>query len=108
MARDPKVNVEAEEAWDLETPVAHQTPRRPRAVVSVPLRPDEFSAISEAASSVGEKLSVFMRSAALDRTRQVSEAHISVFVTHSSSQQLLSTGDPQVETESPSLEFIAR
>ena len=108
MARDPKVNVEAEETWDLETPVAHGTPRRPRAVVSVPLQPDEFSAISEAASRAGKKLSVFIRSAALDRTRQVSEAHISVFVTHGSSQQLLAAGDTQVETDSPSLEFVAR
>ena len=108
MARDPKVNVEAEETWDLATWVAHETPRRPRAVVSVPLQPDEFSAFSGAASKVGEKLTVVIRSAALDRTRQASEARISVFVTHGSSEQLLSTGDTQVKTESPSLEFVAR
>ncbi len=75
--RGAKDNLEDPARWDLDTPVKYDRPRTPgRALVSVPFRRDEFERVTLGAERAGEKLSVFVRRAALDKADGIIRADI--------------------------------
>ncbi len=60
------------ENWDLNTPVPYErTGTSRRAIVSVPFKPAEFQRVAQGAERTGEKVSVFMRRAALEKADAV-------------------------------------
>ncbi len=71
-------NLEDIDNWDLETSIPYDRPSEPsrRALVSIPFQPDEFQRVSEGASRAGEKLSVFVRTSALEKADAIIEAQI--------------------------------
>ena len=60
------------ENWDFEKPIPYErTGVSRRAIVSVPFKPAEFQRVAQGAERAGEKVSVFMRRAALERADAV-------------------------------------
>ena len=61
-------DLEEIENWDLDKPVPYERTGAPRrALVSVPFKPAEFQRVALGAERTGEKVSVFVRQAALER-----------------------------------------
>ena len=89
--------VEIDGEWDLDTPVAHEHPREARrAVVSVPFQPAEFARVTEGARVAGERISVFIRHATLERVSRQHEPDMAVWVEEgpsSGTDFLATTGD---------------
>ncbi len=74
--RDLKA-LEEVESWDLETRVKVERPQRNRRVlVSVPFQKDEFNRVSRAATSCEMRLSVFIRSASLEKAESLEQSEI--------------------------------
>ena len=76
-----KADLESPDIWDIDHPSHGKPVRHPRAVVSVPFQPDEFEAVGAAAEKSGERLSVFIRNAAVGKARSVGTI-IAMAVTH--------------------------
>ena len=69
MTSDPTEEVENEDTWDLREPVAQGPSKQPRAVVSVAFRRDDFKVVADAAEQEGERVSEFIRTAAIHRAK---------------------------------------
>ena len=72
MREDEQVLRKAE-TWDADQVVVNRGVPRPRAVVSVAFSRDDFETVSGVANSRGMKTSEFIRTAALDKARAVTE-----------------------------------
>lgn len=84
--------LEEAENWDLKTQVKaepHQQTRR--VLVSVPFQKEEFDRVSRAASSNEIRISVFIRTAALEKTEKLEESHI-YFVEQEEECKIISGG----------------
>lgn len=58
--------------WDFEKPIPYErTGASRRAIVSVPFKPAEFQRVTQGAERAGEKVSVFVRRAALEKADAV-------------------------------------
>ena len=90
-------HLEAEDQWDLETPVEHEKARAPRALVSVSFRPEDLEIVATAAEGAGTPLSTFIREAALERARSSSSPIVSVVTAHGPSTGTQSVTDASVE-----------
>ena len=78
MARKDQYNgidLESTDTWSTKAEI-HEPSRGRRTVVSVPFAPDAFSEVSQAAEGTGEKLSVYIRNAALERAKREVEPRV--------------------------------
>ena len=64
--------------WDLEGAEKRPAVKHPRAVVSVAFRRNDFETVAAAADRFGERLSEFIREAALARARPQKQENVSV------------------------------
>lgn len=78
MARNDQhdvLDLESPDTWSKKVEI-HEPPRQRRSVVSVPFAPRAFAEVSHAAERSGEKLSVYIRTAALQRVTRDLEPDI--------------------------------
>lgn len=69
--------MESPESWDAGTPIPYERGKQPRrALVSIPFQPGEFAQVTLGAERSGEKLSVFIRNAALHEAEALIEAEV--------------------------------
>ena len=89
--------LEAEDQWDMETPVEHEKARAPRALVSVSFRPEDLEIVATAAEGAGTPLSTFIRAAALAHARSSSSPIVSVLTAQGPSTGTQSVTDASFE-----------
>jgi hypothetical protein len=76
MSNDQITQLQDEDEWDFETAERQRAPRGRRAIVSVGIRPAEFSIVAAAAEQRDQPLSQFIREAAVDRARERDDGRV--------------------------------